>query len=183
MRSTLVCSFLFSLALPTLSPQASAQKVELFGGYSYLRPAVPAVVTIVCPQPPCPSTTTNYYPDLHGWEFAGTFKPGRIIGITADFSGHYGSLLGTSMHEQTYLFGPKITLPFGLYVHALAGDAHQSFNGGGGDAFAAAVGGGFDLKLIPFLSLRLIQVDYVYTHFHSDSQHQPRISAGLVLRL
>jgi hypothetical protein len=44
------------------------------------------------------------------------------------------------------------------------------------------MGGGLDLKVLPFISLRPIQIDYLLTHFNSKTQNQLRISAGIVLR-
>jgi len=40
----------------------------------------------------------------------------------------------------------------------------------------------FDVKVAPFVSVRLIQVDYLRTQLHGATQNQPRVSAGIVLR-
>jgi hypothetical protein len=64
-----------------------------------------------------------------------------------------------------------------LSVHDFA--ARQS---SGDTALATALGGGIDLHIAPFLSFRAIQLDYLFTRFHSDSQHQARVSTGVVLR-
>jgi len=39
----------------------------------------------------------------------------------------------------------------------------------------------FDVKVAPFVSVRLIQVDYLRTQLHGATQNQPRVSAGIVL--
>jgi len=62
-------------------------------------------------------------------------------------------------------------------------------------SFAMAVGGGVDIKLSDHVALRAVQADYVLTRFEegrtvtpfgqlpgSDSQHNARISVGLVFR-
>jgi hypothetical protein len=81
-------------------------------------------------------------------------------------------------------------------VHALVGGAHEAIGSGitpvtgfsasvlptSGNAFATAIGGGIDLRVAPFLSVRPIQLDYLPTHFNSTTQNQPRVSAGLVIR-
>jgi hypothetical protein len=51
-----------------------------------------------------------------------------------------------------------------------------------GAAPAAVPGGGVDVKSAPFLAYRLIQVDYLLTRFGDSSQHNARISTGIVLR-
>jgi hypothetical protein len=51
------------------------------------------------------------------------------------------------------------------------------------NAFATAFGVGIDIKVAPFIALRPIQIDYLITRFNSSTQNQPRVSAGLVLRL
>jgi hypothetical protein len=78
------------------------------------------------------------------------------------------------------------------FVHALVGAAHETVGTGitsagitvptSGNAFALALGGGVDVKLIPFVFLRAIQIDYLLTTFNSNTQSQPRVSVGLVLR-
>jgi hypothetical protein len=137
-------------------------------------------------------TTIGTHPNLNGWELSGTYNANRWLGATADFSGHYGSVLGSSVHLQTYLFGPQIRLPGPVspFAHVLFGSAHETLGGnanlgissGSASAFAAAVGAGIDIKVAPFLSFRAIQLDYLVTRFGSATQNQPRVSAGLVLR-
>jgi len=54
------------------------------------------------------------------------------------------------------------------------------FSLGSDTSFATAVGAGFDIKLAPFVKLRLFQVDYVRTQLHGATQNQARASAGFV---
>jgi hypothetical protein len=115
------------------------------------------------------------------------------LGVAADFSGHYGSADGVSTHFNTYLFGPQLQLHSSVspLVHALFGVAHETtgqliapellMSPTSATPFAAAIGGGIDLKLAGFLSLRPIQLDYLITRFGSSTQNQPRASAGLVV--
>lgn len=172
--------------------------VELFGGYSYLRPSVAVTETQyppVCPigiLPPCGPIiqTIGTHPNLNGWEFSGAYYLRGWLGAAADFSGHYGTTRGSSVHFQTYLFGPQIRLPGPVspFAHVLIGGAHESVGGNSplinpasASAFAAAVGAGIDIKVAPFASLRAIQLDYLVTRFGSATQNQPRASAGFVL--
>jgi hypothetical protein len=193
---------LFSLAVVTVT--ASAQdKLEVFAGYSYLRPSMTSErsftceVILGCPPPPPAFVTTH--PNFNGYEFSATYKLHDWLGVTGDFSGHYGPVTGNSSgHVQTFLFGPRISLPGKVspFAHVLVGGAHESIGAGvtpitgfsasviptSGNAFATAIGGGIDLRVARFLSVRPIQLDYLMTRFNSTTQNQPRVSAGIVLR-
>jgi hypothetical protein len=81
MRLTLV--LLAARCLQTLAlPRAAAQdQIELFGGYSFAHASFPLTTTFVCPSMMCPLTTSStFHPNLNGWEFAGTYKPGSWSG-------------------------------------------------------------------------------------------------------
>jgi opacity protein-like surface antigen len=45
-----------------------------------------------------------------------------------------------------------------------------------------ALGGGADYKLTEHLARRVIQVEYLYTHFGGTRQHNARIESGVVYR-
>ena len=194
MRSVaLVCSF--ALASLLLAAPLRAQKIELFGGYSFVRAPVTfeqtAGTCVITGCVPVPTTPTL---NLNGWEASGAVKLLGPLGLAADFGGTNGSFQGAGAHLNTYLFGPQLRFPgpISIFGHALIGDAHESihngFSGSGlftsgptQNAFAAALGGGLDMHLLPLISVRLVQVDYLFTHFNSQTQNQPRISAGLVV--
>jgi hypothetical protein len=186
-----ICVSIFA-ALLVASP-SRAQKIELFGGYSYVHAPVTFVQAIACPIPGCPSTSNTTRLNLNGWEGSAAVKVLGPLAIVGDFDGTFGSFEGVHVHLQTYLVGPQLRLPGPIspFAHFLVGGAHEAFGSGGPaipaggltqNAFATAVGGGLDLKVLPFISLRPIQVDYLLTHFNSATQNQPRISAGIVLR-
>lgn len=177
--------------LVVVFPRQAQAQFQIFGGYSYARPAVPVTQFTVCPVgaiPPCPATASTAHPNLNGWELSGAFNH-HWIGAVADFGGNYGNVQGASTHLQTYLFGPQVRLPGPVspFAHVLLGGAHESVAANGtvlsssSNAFAAALGAGIDIKVAPFLSLRAIQLDYLVTRFASGTQNQPRASAGLVL--
>jgi hypothetical protein len=164
-------------------PRAAHAQVEIFGGYSYMRPSV--TYTVACPiglgLPPCPTNTAH--PNFNGWELTGVYNAYHWIGVAADFTGEYGTVAGASTHINTYLFGPQVRLhaPVSPFAHALFGVAHETFAGATDSSFAAAVGAGIDVRVAPFVSFRPIQLDYIVTRFGSGTQSQPRASAGLVL--
>jgi hypothetical protein len=205
MRKPRLVFALFSLSLVPLGTAHAQDTVEVFGGYSYLRPAVTLSETQfipppVCPVgivPPCPvtpvTTTTTVHPNLNGWEVSGAYNAYHWLGVGADFSGHYGSANGVSAHVNTYLFGPQLQLHTSVapFVHMLVGAAHETtgqfiapelfISPTSSTAFAAAIGGGIDVRVVRFLSFRPVQLDYLLTRFGSSTQNQPRASAGLVV--
>jgi hypothetical protein len=202
--------FLFTVFLAVLffSPSLRAQdKFEIFGGFSYARVpvqvfspvAIGAPVVVIppgtCPITGCPPRTGAFSTDhvnTHGWELSAAFKPLGWLGAVADFSGHYGSTHGSNLHLNTYLFGPQVSFPARVspFAHVLFGAAHESLsnpgvalgipNLGTNTAFATAIGAGIDVKPFHFVSIRLFQFDYLLTRFGSQTQNQPRASAGVV---
>jgi hypothetical protein len=172
--------------------QCSAQdKVDLFAGYSYVRGAtevMPIPPLIACPPNCAPPSRRTQGANLNSWGASGVYKFNHVFGLAGDFGGQYGSLNGASVHLYSYLFGPQLSLPTRVspFVHGLVGGAHESVGGsssffpGSNSGFAFGIGGGIDLKAARFISMRLIQVDYLQTHLYGCVQNQPRISAGLV---
>jgi len=186
----------FFLAGITTSCKAQ-DKVELYGGYSYLRASIEVAQTgPLGPGTPCPPNCGTpphvaQHANLNGWEFSGQYKFLPFLGAVADFNGNYGTLLGASTREHNFLFGPQVSLPTKVspFAHALIGVAKESqdaflrggFNSLGADtSLATAVGAGIDVSLAPFVSVRLIQFDYLRTQLHGATQNQPRASAGIV---
>src|SRR5713101_4617776 len=86
-RSFMTYRFALVVGIGVLLFAAVAQaqsKAELFGGYQYTRP--------------------DGGPNLNGWNGALTGNFNQTFGITADFSGSYGS----GLNFYTYTFGPKL---------------------------------------------------------------------------
>ncbi|MHB8526957.1 MAG: hypothetical protein ACYDD2_12470 [Candidatus Acidiferrales bacterium] len=164
-----------SLALPLT---AHAQSAELFGGYSYVR-------FNTSPGSQNSNSTLNF----NGWNASLDVNTFKILGFKADFGGTYASPAGVGTHLYTFLFGPQLNLPTPFvspFVHALFGGARLGSSAGGVSAsstsFASAIGGGIDVHPLPLVGLRLIQADYLTTHFGGTRQNNIRISAGIVLR-
>ena len=197
-------SALALIAFAAMAVGAAAQdKLELFVGYSYLRPSMTYQLSFQCEViigcPPPPSVFVTAHPNLNGYEFSATYKLRPWLGVTGDFSGHYGTVAShSSAHVQTFLLGPEVSLPSKVspFVHLLVGGAHESIGSsigplGGfsasilstsGNSFATALGAGIDLRLTRFISVRPVQVDYLLTRAYSTTQNQPRVSAGVLLR-
>jgi opacity protein-like surface antigen len=125
---------------------------------------------------------------------AGAYLNPRI-GIIGEFGACKvtGTPSGTSAHELSYLFGPRVYFPTTRgrvfpFVQALFGGERFSAGASGlgsasTNAFAMAAGGGADVTLTRRISLRAIQVDYLYTHFGGASQNNVRIQSGIVYRI
>ena len=149
-------------AIFSLSARAQ-DKVELFGGFSYMR-----------------FLSSN----LNGWEISGQYKFTDWLGGVADFDGHYGSFSGIDTSTYTFLFGPQISLPSRVspFGHVLLGGAHNSTGGFGISSFSMALGGGVDAELTDRIHWRLIQMDYLLTQFGGGSQNNFRFSTGILIR-
>jgi hypothetical protein len=153
------------LASLSAHAQGLGDKVELFGGYSYMRTASPSF-------------------NLNGWELAGQYKATDWLGGVADFDGHYGSPNGFSTSLHTFLFGPEVSWPARVspFAHVLFGGAHVSSGGFSDTSFAMAVGGGIDTRLIHGIYWRIIQGDYLPTFFGNARENNARLSTGIVVR-
>ena len=207
-RRLVVAAVLAALSGSTFfAVSARAQdKVEIFGGYSYLRPNITAeeeniCMAVVCPLPVLLPTLVTSRQNLNGWEVAGGVHVLPMLRVVADVSGHYGTTLsrGTSnTHQHTFLFGPEFSWPKRVspFAHVLFGGSHQAESSGAPPAnpagynviassdrtgFATAIGGGIDLQVVSHVWIRPIQFDYLLTRLGGSTQNQPRISAGIVL--
>ncbi len=156
------------LVLGTMAVAQDAAKVEIFGGYQYLR---------VNPGQGLSGENFN------GWNGAITGFVNSWLGVTGDISGSYKN----GVHIYTFMGGPtlsparsKSVVPF---VHALFGEVRASGGGITDNSFGMALGGGLDvLGLHGHVGVRLVQADYLMSRFASTTQNNVRISAGVVLR-
>jgi opacity protein-like surface antigen len=173
-----------ALALPVIAQAQESPRVEIFGGYSYLRL----------------DDDLNDDRDLNGYNVSGNVTVlGNWLGIKADFSGHFGDSMivltpRTDLRKDLFLFGPQFTLrknervqPF---AHVLIGAARVDLDNDtlGIDfddtGFAFAVGGGVDVTAFTNrVAIRLFQADYVLTRFNDVNSNNFRASTGVVIRL
>ncbi|HMK20717.1 MAG TPA: outer membrane beta-barrel protein [Terriglobales bacterium] len=152
--------------------QEEAPKAEIFGGYQYLH----ANTGI--------SGASSF--NFNGWNAAVNGYFTRNVGITADFSGNYGTVASVSTRIYSYLFGPVVRFPNSSrvtpFVHGLFGGAHVSFSQGGGSdtGFAWAAGGGLDIHASSHVAIRLGQFDFLQSRTFNLTQNNFRYSAGIV---
>jgi opacity protein-like surface antigen len=189
MKKPWFLSSLLAICLPlAASAQEAAPKVEIFGGYSYLRADTGALVIDSV--------------SAHGFNTSLAGNITKHIGIVGEFSrftvsqGFTVSVLGrinVDSNVVTYLFGPRITPHRGKvepFVHALLGGARENDKLTGGlvdelteNAFAFALGGGLDIKVNDNFAIRVAQVDYLGDKLGRGTANNFRYSVGVVIRL
>jgi hypothetical protein len=168
------------------------QKNEFFVGYSYNNADINSL------------TINPGRRGLHGVNFEYTRNLNKIVGITADFSGHLkreslATGAGEVQHnrEQYNLLGglqfkarnQTRVIPF---AHALfGGGVFRGFSAillptsntyffDDAKSFAMVFGGGIDVRASKHLSIRAIQADYNPTFFGQGRQDNLRLSFGVV---
>ena len=170
------------IVVGALCAMASAQKasklpaIDVFGGYSYLR---------------FESTTLGFSDQLNlNGANIGVSLPDLYegLGVAVDASGHYTR----EMEEYNFMIGPQYSLQWKgirLYGHGLFGKARDRLRQPGSTQLepshlgrAIAFGGGVDFPLAGRLSVRAIQADYLITSEFGSTQHNIRLSTGLIYR-
>ena len=132
-KLVVLCALLSIFSVLALAQEPA--KAEIFGGYQYLH--VNSGVS------GAPSFNFN------GWNAAVSGYFTRNLGITADFSGDYGTVSSVNTKIYSYLFGPVVRFPNSSrvtpFAHALFGGAHISASAtgfGSGSDSGFALGGG-----------------------------------------
>jgi outer membrane protein with beta-barrel domain len=172
-KIALICGLIFVFSFAAHAQDSD--KVEVFGGYSYLR------------FDNSPSFNQN------GWEVSGQYKFRPWLGAVADFSGDYGK----STHTTYFMFGPQVSWPARVspFGHVLIGGAHVSSSftevldpptvvtfSSSDTSFAVAIGGGIDAKIVGPFHWRVFQGDWIHSSVFGTSQNNARISTGIVIK-
>jgi len=166
------------VAIPCL--QASAQgflkvpTIEVFGGYSYLR---------------FQSKNLGFSDQLNMNGWAASIAIPHIyggLGATGGASGHYAG----DLEEYNFMAGPQYFIEwrsFRITGHGLFGRARTRLSKHGSTFLepsdrsrAWAAGGEVDLPLSPSTWFRVVQADYLTTSAFGETQHNLRVSTGLV---
>ena len=158
------------------SAAAAAQatpKVEVFGGYSNLF-----------------ANLNNSSYNLNGVHVSAAENVNSWFGGVLDFSSHFGSNAGLNVNTQWIMYGPRFAY---RKSSAITPSVHVLFGGVRGSRgfegiseanwrFAVGLGGDIDVRINDRVALRLVQADYLPTHFLNLRQDNLRLSAGLVFR-
>jgi len=148
--------------------QLFGDKIDLSGGYSYLR------------------FRSTPQASLNGYELSGQYRVFPWLGGVADYGKNFGSIGGVSSSVSTYLFGAQVSWPWprriSPFLRFMGGRAN--FGGGGFYAGSWAEDGGFgvDMKWKHGFSWRLLEGDYLRTAFEGHTQGNIRVSTGIVFR-
>jgi hypothetical protein len=167
---SLVLILFFSVA-------AAAQQTprfEVFGGYSHLFTDL---------------NDSNF--NMDGFHFSAAENLNKWLGGVADFSSDYGKQAGLNINTQSVMYGPRVSArQFGAVVpsvHALFGVTRGSAGFLGiskaDTHFSMGFGGELDIKINKYVSYRVVQGDYIVTHFLNLRQDNVRVSTGLVFRI
>ncbi len=169
----LITSILLVLTCFTAAQDHS--KVDIFGGYQFTHVAL--------------GHDLNGF-NSNGWNASVSGYFNKYLGISADFSGVYGSPFGVSTEVYPYLFGPIVRFPNGSKVtpfgHVLFGGAHFNASALGlsssDNSFSWAMGGGVDVNVYSRFAVRVAQADWLRTQFGDSTQSNFRYSAGVVFK-
>lgn len=177
-----VCTVAALALLPViaLSQESEVPKAELAMGYSYLN------------VHPTKSAVTSF--NMNGGGVGFVYNVSSLIGIKADFMGYRGSNTVSGAVNSvtvnptlfTYLFGPQFKFRrhkvdyfaealFGaghtsasysqlLYVSGTPGTVYNSNN-----SFMMEYGGGLDWKVSHRVSIRPVEVDYLFSRFSANN--------------
>jgi outer membrane protein W len=172
----------FAVLFATSAKAQDDSKFDVFAGYSYLRAN--------------PSTSGASSFGLNGGSASIAYKATPWLSAVADFGGYTNSNLFNSSlggTASTYLFGPRVSFHHIWRIHPFAealfgvahGDANLFNTSNSHNAFAAALGGGFDFRISHHFSLRPLDVDYLPTRFPEvaagrQTQDNLRASTGIV---
>lgn len=189
------------VCLVTSAAMAQLPGGNIFFGYSYDH----ASVATPAPLRDVGGVVASGSTGLNGWNGSVEMKFLPLIGIVGDFSGHYGSQTVTdvcgfiggcvnvreNMDSTVYHFlvGPQLSFTVGRvrpFAHALLGAGHLSESATArpfsatDTAFAYAIGGGIDYRLLGPLRWR-VQGDLLRDQFFGPTQNNFRFSTGPVL--
>jgi len=164
--------------------QEGASKIELYGGYSYVRFNVNARVS---GQPPSQAFNGN------GGSGELAYNVNNWLGVLGSAGGYWATSSSSSAAGAAipYLFGPRVNLRRGRitpFAHVLVGGVVTSSGiqeTGWQSHFAMSAGGGIDVKVSKHFSIRPAQAEYFMTKIPdglNNRQNNFRYSAGIVLR-
>ena len=180
-----------ALAVLFLLGIASAQQVDIFGGYSGL--------DFHLPSNNFTSPANAWLSYKKGWDISGSVGQFHHIAFEVDISGHSLSDCGGNTDKTcsnlSIMGGPRFTLGdrskrFTYFAHCLFGRDRMNLVASGSiqtdSQWAIAGGGGVDYWVARRIGIQLGPFDYVYTRHLFDqgvpSQRSIRISAGVAFR-
>jgi hypothetical protein len=185
MRNLFAVALLFAAfcAAPALRAQDDSSKLEVYGGYDYVRFNVNADVT---GQPPFQTFNAN------GGGGQLVYNVDNWLGVLGDVGGYWATNATTHGAAVPYLFGPRANLRRGKitpFAQVLLGGVVTSSGieqSGWQSHFAMSAGGGIDIKVSRHVSIRPVQAEYFMTKIPdglNNRQDNFRLSTGISLLL
>jgi opacity protein-like surface antigen len=122
----------------------------------------------------------------HGFDLNLAYNVKDWLGGVGDFGycKETGLPSGVGGHDFNYMFGPRATYrnssKLQPYGQVLLGGQHESIAGTGFNSFALTLGGGVNYEYNDRFSIRLVQAEYLWTHFGGTGWNNARIQAGLL---
>jgi len=174
-------------AVPDTSNEPTEDRAEIFAGYQGMRLSTNF-------------QGSNYSLSANGWNASITGYFTDHIGATFDFGGQYGSIGNAGADFYSFLFGPTYRTKLkglgsrnmNVVAHALYGStrgmSHETpgiFAASGTvSQFTMEYGGGLDIPYKTHLSIRPVEVDYIWMHQTVDrlgvTTNGFRYTAGVV---
>ena len=174
----------FFLGFSAVATAEDTRPIEIFGGYSY------AQFNGVNPG-------EDFDVHLNGWNASLTLNINNWAGFVSDFGGVYRSV--PEYHQQfkihSILFGPKFTARTGRispFAQILFGPANLNVidlridqEDYSSSDFSISVGGGLDVKVNDFISVRPAQLEYwgIRDGESGGFTYNIRYSGGIVFKV
>ncbi len=152
----------------------SKPKWDLFVGYQWLHPGI----TVPAPFGSALNATPFKVPDMaKGFGSALTYNFDPHWGLEFDLGHNWGD----GNYETTASVGPRLmfrTEGANYFLHALGGYNRLAVSGlNPHNGIGAVLGGGMDLPLKKWLSLRLFEADFVWAHHNYGDDVGPQFSS------
>jgi hypothetical protein len=185
----------FSVASIAAAQDKEKPKFEVFGGYSFVSTDLLEIGIV-------PGSRRG----AHGWNTQFTWNFSHDVGLTADFSGHYGSqninfgtpIPKTEFDIHAFLFGPKFTHKTGnfeMYAQTQVGMIRGTIRAPAAilppgsptsfkDAdFGLGLGGGVDyFREDSRFGYRVVEVKYMMSQVLGSLENNIRVSTGVIIR-
>jgi hypothetical protein len=179
--STLLALPIAAMVLvPAVRAQEALSKIELYGGYDYIRFNINSNVS---GQPPSQTFNGN------GGGGQLVYNVNNWLGVLGDVSGSWATNSASAGAAIPYLFGPKINFrhwaavtPFTQILLGGVATSSGIQTSGWQNNFALAAGGGIDIKISRHFSIRPVQAEYFLTKIPdglNNRQNNFRFSAGI----
>src|SRR5208283_4925088 len=196
-RCVVATCIALALTLCLLGTRAAAQvtnqpKDEVFGGYSWLHTNGYTAY----------NDTAYKVPDItDGFDISNTYylPQEHNLGVLADFSYHFNgmntNIQGTGSNTKVAYIGGGLqykyhTDTFSPFARVFVGGAYHNLPLKSQWSAEVGAGGGIDLAVTPRFSIRLAQVDYIYSNYnppflsgHDSQWNSIRLAAGIVVNL